>query len=134
MVIVKGENILIFIARKNNLTKWSEMRGPGAPKVSTLAALKSFSEEENPDKEPNTNVSKRHLITPFRDINADKRCFFLETFHRLRMPSLFLSISKSENAGPNKLCDFLESQNRVCEEHSPKKIAGEKVGGSSAFC
>ena len=107
------------------------MRGPGDPKVSTLAVLKSFSEEENPDKEPNTNFSKHHLITPFRDINADKRCFFLETFHRLRIPSLFLSISKSEKPGPNKLCDFLESQNRVCEEHSPKKSArsGQRWGG-----
>ena len=113
------------------------MRGPGDPKVSTLAVLKSFSEEENPDKEPNTNVSKHHLITPFRDINADKRCFFLETFHRLRMPSLFLSISKSENAGPNKLCDFLEGQNRVCEEYSAKKNvrSGKRWGGAlSAFC
>ena len=99
------------------------MRGPGDSKVSTLTVLKCFSEEENPAEEPDTHVSKRHLITPFRDINADNKCFFLETFHRLRMPSLFLSISKSEKPGPNKLCDFLESQNRVCEEYSPKKSA-----------
>ena len=107
------------------------MRGPGDSKVSTLTVLKCFSEEENPDEEPDTHVSKRHLITPFRDINADKRCFFLETFHRLRMPSLFLSISKSEKPGPNKLCDFLEGQNRVCEEYSPKKSArsGQRWGG-----
>ena len=97
------------------------MRGPGDSKVSTLTVLKCFSEEENPGEEPDTQVSKRHLITPFRDINADNKCFFLETFHRLTMPSLFLSISKSENAGPNKLCDFLEGQNRVCEEYSAKK-------------
>ena len=83
------------------------MRGPGDPKVSTLAVLKSFSEEENPDKEPNTNVSKHHLITPFRDINADKRCFFLETFHRLRMLTLFLAFSKNAPCCPLNICDFL---------------------------
>ena len=109
------------------------MRGPGDSKVSTLTVLKSFSEEESPDEELVTHVSKRHLITPFRDINTDKRCFFLETFHRLRIPSLFLSISKSEKPGPNKLCDFLESQNRVCEEYSPKKNArsGQRWGGAT---
>ena len=63
------------------------MRGPGDSKVSTLTVLKCFSEEENPAEEPDTQVSKRHLITPFRDINADNKCFFLETFHRLTMPT-----------------------------------------------
>ena len=52
------------------------MRGPGDSKVSTLAVLKSFSEEENPNKEPDTNVSEHHLRTPFRDINADKMLLF----------------------------------------------------------
>ena len=72
--------------------------------------LKSFSEEENPDKEPNTNVSKRHLITPFRDINADKRCFFLETFHRLRMLTLCLVFSKNATCWPLNICGFGESR------------------------
>ena len=132
MAIVKGENILNFVVRKNILTISAEMRRPGDSNVLTLTVLKRFAEEENPDEEPDTHVSKRHLITPFRDINADKRCSFLETFHRLRIPSLFLSISKSENAGPNKLCDFLEGQNRVCEEHSPKKNvrSGKRWGGA----
>ena len=109
------------------------MRGPGDSKVSALTVLKCFTDEENPVDEPDTHVSKRHLITPFRDINADKRCSFLETFHRLIMASLFLSISKSENAGPNKLCDFLESQNRVCEEYSAKKNvrSGKRWGGAT---
>ena len=121
MAIIKGENILNFVVRKNILTISAEMRGPGDSNVLTLTVLKRFAEEENPDEEPDTHVSKRHLITPFRDINTDKRSLFLKTFHRLRMPSLFLLISKSENAGPNKLCDFSECQNRVCEEYCAKK-------------
>ena len=91
------------------------MRGPGDSKVSTLAILKSFSEEENPDKEPNTNVSKHHLITPFRDINADKRCFFLETFHRLRMLTLFSLIFKSEKRARLSREDFEGGRNLSCE-------------------
>ena len=86
------------------------MKGPGDSKVSTLAVLKSFSEEENPNKEPDTNVSKHHLITPFRDINADKRCFFLETFHRLRMLTLFSAFSKNAIPRSLSICDFRGSR------------------------
>ena len=109
-----------FIARTNILTISAEMRGPGDSKVSTLTVLKRFSEEENPDEEPDTHVSKRHLITPFRDINANKRCSFLETFHRLRMPSLFLSISKSENPGPGNQDVFSENVPRKRDFDPPK--------------
>ena len=86
------------------------MRGPGASKVSTLAVLKSFSEAQNSDKEPDKNVSKHHLITPFWDLNADKRCFFFETFHRLRMLTLCLVFSKNATCWPLNICDFGESR------------------------
>ena len=83
------------------------MRGPGDSKVSALTVLKCFTDEEIPFDEPDTQVSKRHLITPFRDINADKRCFFLETFHRLRMLTLFLAFSKNAPCCSLNICDFL---------------------------
>ena len=108
------------------------MRGPGAPKVSTLAVLESFSEEENPDKELNTNVSKRHLITPFRDINADKRCFFLETFHQLRMLTLFLVFSKNAPCCPHNICDFGESRKSLCAWERLWKVVRSVQGRGGA--
>ena len=61
------------------------MRGPGVPKVSTLAVLKSFSEEENPEhkrfKTPPDNSGsghkRRQKMLLFGDLSPTKNAYFV---------------------------------------------------------